>query len=255
VVLVDGNRYTIGSELTNNDPLTIGFVPFHGKIPNHFVSLLRSITTSQLNAVDHCAESTKSTSGDGPFYVPQLASDSVSFDHEANTEQKMHTKERPGQPRPVDCACCQGELRRHSEVNVLASSGKTYGANKKKTRTVQTKWFEDFHWLSYCTARAALFCHYCRTAERQKLLTFSKNAETAFTVDGFQNWKKAISRFQQHERCDSHKEAVLKSSVVNHMPVMAQLVEQEANDQENRRLLLLKQLTSLRLLLRQGLVG
>ena len=142
----------------------------------------------------------------------------------------------------------------HPEANVLGNSGKTYGTDKKrKTRTVQATCFQDFPWLSYCVAGTVLFCHYCRTAEIQQLLTFSKNAETAFTVDGFQNWKKAISRFQQHEGSATHKEALSKLSVVKQMPVTAQLVGQEASNQESRRLMLLKQLTSLRLLLRQGL--
>ena len=247
VVMEDGSHYTVGSELMSEEHLRIGFVSLSGSIPDHFVSLLKQTTAAQIDAEDHNAKSSKATCGDGPSFVPQLASDSSNLNYKVSTKQT--TSKQAGK-----CSCCQGEMPSRPEANVLGNTGKTYGTDKKrKTRTVQAKWFQDFPWLSYCVARTALFCHYCRTAERQQLLTFSKNAETAFTVDGFQNWKKAISRFQQHEASTAHKEALSKLSVVKQMPVTAQLVGQQARNQESRRQMLLKQLTSLRLLLRQGL--
>jgi len=112
VVLEDDNRYTVDSELTSKDPLTIGFMPLCGKIPNHFVSLLRSVTYSQSDTDDHCTESSKSASGDGPCCVTQLMADSASFDYEAEIEQttSTHANERPGEPRLVNCVCCQGHI-------------------------------------------------------------------------------------------------------------------------------------------------
>ena len=41
------------------------------------------------------------------------------------------------------------------------------------------------------------------------MLTFSKKKET-FTISRFDNWKKALERFNTHQHCSAHQGAVMK---------------------------------------------
>ena len=82
-------------------------------------------------------------------------------------------------------------------------------------------------------------------------MTFSNKAEDTFSNLGFCNWKKASQRFVKHEGSHAHSEAYLKvKSTVN---VGSMLSEAHKKDQEMRRKMLLKQLSSLKYFLRQGL--
>ena len=56
------------------------------------------------------------------------------------------------------------------------------------------------------------FCFYCRFSTSRKLVTFSSKAEEAFTVTGFSNWKKAVQKFNEHEKVAMHiKKVVLNT--------------------------------------------
>ena len=126
--------------------------------------------------------------------------------------------------------------------------------NKKKKRCVKPQWFTSFSWLTLCESRNKLFCYICRKVDRRSTLTFSKNAEKAFTKDGFNNWKNAIEKFKRHEHSLCHREASVKyMASQNQQPVSQQLSNQLKAEQETRRMCLLKQLESLTYLLRQGL--
>ena len=83
-------------------------------------------------------------------------------------------------------------------------------------------------------------------------LNFTKKYDSAlnFIKEGFCNWKKARELFERHEKSESHKEAVLKLKSTS---VIAQISTQACRDQAEYRSMLLKQLHSLRYLLRQGL--
>ena len=83
-------------------------------------------------------------------------------------------------------------------------------------------------------------------------ITFSRYTEPAFTDDGFNNWKKP-EKFTAHEESAGHKEALLKLAALRSTPVTAKLSHKHAQDQERRRSMFLKQLSSLQFLLRQGL--
>jgi len=75
--------------------------------------------------------------------------------------------------------------------------------------------------------------------------------DTTFTETGFCNWKKAITKFTLHQNSQGHKEAVLKSVCTT--PVIHQLTAANRRDQCVRREMFLKQLSTLRMLVRQGL--
>ena len=85
-----------------------------------------------------------------------------------------------------------------------------------------------------------------------KGLSLAKKEE-AFVTTGFNNWKKAYQRFQQHIQSDLHKESILKIELLKQDSVSSLLNKQAMAEQEQHRVQLLKQLSSLKFLLRQGL--
>ena len=137
-------------------------------------------------------------------------------------------------------------------TSLLAATKRVQGVGKsKQARMVQKEWFVRYPWLSLCETKQKLFCFYCQNAERRKLVTFSTKGEDAFTKTGFCNWKKAGERLNKHEGSQVHAESCMKlKNVVN---VSDMIVESNRVEQAKRRKMLLKQLSSLRFLLRQGL--
>lgn len=82
-------------------------------------------------------------------------------------------------------------------------------------------------------------------------MTFSTKADTAFSKFGFCNWKKGLPRFTKHESSQAHSEAYMKlKSSVN---IGAMLDRAYSEQQQTRQRMLLKELSSLKYLVRQGL--
>ena len=77
--------------------------------------------------------------------------------------------------------------------------------------------------------------------------------EDAFVNSGFNNWKKAHQKFTQHSHSDLHKESLLKVELLKQESVSSLLNKQVMETQTQHRNELLKQLSSLKYLLRQGL--
>ena len=113
-------------------------------------------------------------------------------------------------------------------------------------------WYKSFEWTALCTTKEKVFRVYCRFAEKHKLL-LSKKSDEAFTVNGFGNYKKAIQKFQLHEKSDCHLEAKMKFASISKPTVQEQLSTQAAQVQATRRSGLLKQLEAMKFLLRQGI--
>ena len=80
-----------------------------------------------------------------------------------------------------------------------------------------------------------------------------KQGDVAFIVTGFDNWKKALDRFDHHVKSAMHREAVIKIDSLQCLSVAALLSTQLQKDQQVRRQMLMVTLSSLRFLLRQGL--
>ncbi|KAL5497572.1 hypothetical protein EMCRGX_G014068 [Ephydatia muelleri] len=79
-------------------------------------------------------------------------------------------------------------------------------------------------------------------------------ADGAFSIEGFSNWKKALEKFADHERCQAHKEACIKfNAIMKQKSVDEQLKLVAQKEQIERRQMFLTLLSSLRYLLRQGL--
>ena len=89
--------------------------------------------------------------------------------------------------------------------------------------------------------------------QKHKLFTFSKRGDAAFSVKGFNNYKKAFEKFRAHEDADSHLEARIKFRSLSNPSVKEQISNQAAKLQAARRAGLLKQLEAMRFLLRQGI--
>ena len=53
-----------------------------------------------------------------------------------------------------------------------------------------------------------------------------KLGEAAFTTSGFNNWKNALQRFEQHSQSRIHKEAMLKIEMLKKPSIGAQLSSQ-----------------------------
>ena len=121
----------------------------------------------------------------------------------------------------------------------------------QKSRLFSPTWYVTYPWITLCTARARAFCVFCRYCVG-KGLSLVKN-ENAFVTSGFDNWKKAHERFTQHAQSDLHKESILKVELLKQDSVRALLDKQAMAEQKQHRDQLLKQLSSLRFLLRQGL--
>ena len=160
------------------------------------------------------------------------------------------------------CQCCsQPETPHHpSEVSdskvlhVHQSKERKVGQLKTYSRKIQPSWYGKFPWISVCTSRYRIFCSTCRGAKQLGLLTFSKHQTSVFIERGYCNWSKALRRLRDHEKSDIHKEATekmaIKSSGTN---IAAQLSSQHEADSLFHRKMLMKVLSCIRYLARQGL--
>ena len=100
-----------------------------------------------------------------------------------------------------------------------------------------------------------IYCSTCHTAKLHGLLTFPKHTKSAFVDDGFKNLKKALERFHEHEGSVMHKEAVIKIAATKSSSggISTQLCAQLEHDQKHHRSMLMKLLSCIKYLARQGL--
>jgi len=146
------------------------------------------------------------------------------------------------------CMCCNDDQQAYHP-----SEGIILSQFAKKGRRFLPAWYEKFPWVTLCTAQKKVFCVYCRYVCKHKLFTFCKKGDEAFSLKGFDNYKKAVEKFRVHENSDSHLEARLKCKSLNNPSIQEQLSTQGAQYQENRWLGLVKQLEAMKFLLRQGI--
>ena len=131
-----------------------------------------------------------------------------------------------------------------------------------KTRKLQGKkwglfcpeWFKKYQWLILCCMRHKALCSLCRSSDEIGMLKEKRaGGGDAFISSGFDNWKIASECFIQHEKSNVLREAVVKRSYLTQPSVAPQLSNQVMQQQKLNREMLIKQLSSLRYLLRQGL--
>ena len=145
--------------------------------------------------------------------------------------------------------CCKGGLTpfQPTEPCVLEKLQRKQG---ERYRNFFPTWYSTYPWFTICATKGKAFCVYCRYCTEKHL---AKKGDDAFVDTGFDNWKKAREKFTVHAQSDVHKEAVLKIELLDQDSVHALITNQAMAEQKVRQQMLLKQLSSLKYLLKQGL--
>jgi len=99
-----------------------------------------------------------------------------------------------------------------------------------------------------------VFCYICTKAHDKKELSAS-SIESAYTTNGYTNWKDAINNFTQHERSKCHADTLLKMvTVLKAMKDIGEcLSSQHAKEKSERRQLFMEILQNIAFLAHQGL--
>ena len=122
-------------------------------------------------------------------------------------------------------------------------------------RSFKEGWFNRWNWLDWSDSLERVLCFPCRmvTGQLGERL-FSKNSESAFLKTGFCNWKDATRCFEKHEQSACHAEAVGKwSAYCRGVNVASQISFHHSDNQKQSQAMLLKLLSTVRFLCRQGL--
>ena len=90
-------------------------------------------------------------------------------------------------------------------------------------------------------------------AAQQNTSVMSSKAEAAFISTGYSNWRKATVRFKEHELSLVHRDAINAHQASQSTSISSLLSSEVRRNQEKRRNSLIKQITALKFLLRQGL--
>ena len=141
------------------------------------------------------------------------------------------------------------------QPRTFAFPKRSFGKKTVVWRAFQAKWFDSYSWLHYDEANDIMFCHLCKQAATEKKLMASKCADEAFTSRGFSNWKDATASFARHEQSKCHKEATHAIVTVPscYKDCAEMLSSQHAKEKADSRHMLLKILSNVRFLARQGL--
>ena len=96
-----------------------------------------------------------------------------------------------------------------------------------------------------------MLCFICCKAVKDGKVNVSKLAESSFLADGFTNWKDATTKFAKHESSDFHKRC---SEALSFRVDIGELLDRQiATEKRANREYLLKVLSTIRFLARQGL--
>ena len=158
-----------------------------------------------------------------------------------------------------ECQCCSNVSTPYHPLVVSSSkkkqfySSKQHGKQKSHSRTIQSSWYKAHPWISVCSSDYKVYCATCRAAIEQNLLN-SKPTKSTFIHHGFNNWKKALEKFREHECSNMHKEATEKlAAKTRGVGIDTKLNAQLGSDQEFHRKMLMKLLQAIQYLSRQGL--
>lgn len=142
----------------------------------------------------------------------------------------------------------------HHPATTFLYPKREFGKKNTVKRSFQPSWFTKWPWLHYCEDADVVFCHICILALRQKKMQLNRG-DTSFVSKGFSNWKDGTIGFKNHEASASHKEAL---QVVILLPTTCSdigdmLSKQHADMKKFNRECLLKVLSNLQFLARQGI--
>ena len=165
------------------------------------------------------------------------------------TESANYNSDEPQTSTEGCTVCCQLDHPFHPDSSQIAHTQRQQG---KQVRGVCCVWFEKFKWLTFCLRTNKVYCFYCR-ANSKSVPAARQKGDDAFTVQGFCNWKKATDKFKQHECSHFHINSCEDYHNSQQPSIISQLNVQLRNDQDQHRKALLKQLSLLKYLMRQGL--
>ena len=220
------------------------------------VSVSDSGSDSDDNDVEDDIES-DTDSNNGAVVEPENMDSQPSFNLDKDSHQSVSVSSDPetessSQSTNSLCVaeCCSGNKPYQPQINYSSLSKRKQG---KCCRSFQSSWYNSFKWLSYCMTHNKVFCYYCRIATASRLVSFSKRNNDAFVSVGFDNWKKVLKRFREHELCHMHTESYMKLKSLQKKSIANQLCNLKVTEQKCNREMLYKVLSSLKYLLRQGL--
>ena len=128
-----------------------------------------------------------------------------------------------------------------------------FGKKQVRKYSCQASWFKTWKWLHYNEQKDTVFCHVCVQTLQSKLIDVRRGEP--FTIAGFGNWKDGTVGMKKHKDSTSHKEAVEVMVIIpSSCPYVAEMLSKEhaAQKKENRQCLL-KILSTLQFLGRQGI--
>lgn len=163
----------------------------------------------------------------------------------------------PGNRKPIDSY--ESEIRDQLK-RAYALSGPTqsreFSFPRKwiggEWRSFQKSWFDEFDWLEYSESKDAAYCLYCylffNSAKSEKF------GSSVFAHQGYVNWKKAKSTFNNHSVCKTHAEARLKCDdfMNQRTSVGRKLVEVSKEEEKRYEIRLTASLDVARFLISQG---
>ncbi|KAF3837142.1 hypothetical protein F7725_004606 [Dissostichus mawsoni] len=104
-------------------------------------------------------------------------------------------------------------------------------------RSFQKSWFTRWKWVHYVTEKDTVLCFTCCKAI-EKGLRHNDRKTSSFTVGGFCNWRKATTKFSQHELSDIHSESERMIASLLNTPINALLSEIVEKEQTTARTVL-----------------
>ena len=149
-----------------------------------------------------------------------------------------------------DSARAGDELKPNQPKDFLYPK-RNFSKNGKDERSFLLSWYETWKWLHYNEIDYTVYCIICLNAKRFHMLSDIK-VEKAFVKRGYYNWKNARSTdkgFNTHESSRCHQQAAVRST----QDISLALEKNLSNVQRQDRESLLKVISSLRYLARQGL--
>ena len=148
-----------------------------------------------------------------------------------------------------------------SNANNITSLGKPNQPNisvipvqrlSSRSLHFQKNWYQEYQWLHYSSGLKKVLCFYCSKASTLGLIDLARYKDSAFILNGFDNWKKAHAKFRSHQMSCTHQLAINQISAIKRPAVNVQMSTHKLKEQEISRNSLLKLFTSIRYLLRQG---
>lgn len=75
----------------------------------------------------------------------------------------------------------------------------------EKNRSFVNNWYKQYTWLEYSKSLDRAFCHTCPVFGIR-----NGNFETAYIIDGLNDWTHATVRFTSHERSQIHQASIIR---------------------------------------------